>query len=59
MSVYRCNHCGKYFNEYSLTGEKQPDTEAVHDECGQVDYDELSESEIIEELNDYYRESTE
>lgn len=51
MAMYRCNECYIYFDEKSLVGERQPDTEAVHKDCGIADYDELSEKEIIEEIN--------
>jgi hypothetical protein len=65
---YRCNHCGKYFNEVDLA-EKNVDLESEYgvggdfgnhqtskwgacNNCGSTDIEELEDFEILDELND-------
>ena len=50
--IYYCGHCKEYFNENNLSDGIQPDVDPVHIDCNKTEYDEMSESEIIEVLNE-------
>lgn len=47
--IYYCSECEVYFNEDSMI--KDEHGEGVHFECGTNDYVELTQTEIIDALN--------
>jgi hypothetical protein len=48
--IYYCNICEIYFHSDDVKG-YMPDGEDMHTECMNDDYNELTESEIVDALN--------
>ena len=49
-NIYYCDHCQRYFPEEEIYYDR-PDGGLVHQDCGRYDVEEVSEEEILEELN--------